>query len=53
MGLVSMRERVENSGGQFKVISNTEVGTSIICLWPKEKRGFVDNRSGNRDRRGK
>ncbi len=53
MGLVSMRERVENSGGHFKVTSSPAGGTSIICSWPKEKRGFVDNRSGNRDRRGK
>ncbi len=53
MGLVSMRERVENSGGHFKVNSNAEGGTSIICLWPKEKRSFVDNRSGNRDRRSR
>jgi len=53
MGLVSMRERVENSGGHFKVNSHAEGGTSIICLWPKEKRGFVDHRSGNRDRRSR
>ncbi len=53
MGLVSMRERVENSGGHFKVNSNALGGTSIICLWPKEKRAFVDNRSGKMDRRGR
>jgi len=58
MGLVSMRERVENSGGSFKVNSNVVggtllPGTSIICSWPKMQRDFVENRSGNRDRRGR
>lgn len=53
MGLVSMRERVENSGGHFSVKSSTFGGANIICLWPKEKRGFVDNRSGRKDRRGR
>ena len=53
MGMVSMRERVENSGGQFSVTSTTFDGTAVICLWPKEERTFVDNRSGRRDRRGR
>ena len=52
MGLVSMRERVENSGGHF-MVNSAMGGTSIVCVWLKEKRGFVDNRSGNRDRRGR
>jgi PAS domain S-box-containing protein len=52
MGLVSMRERVENSGGQFSVKSDAS-GTNVICQWPREKRAFVDNRSGRRDRRGR
>lgn len=52
MGLVSMRERVENSGGQFSV-SSDYAGTIVICQWSKEKRAFVDNRSGRRDRRGR
>lgn len=53
MGLVSMRERVENSGGEFSVSSVPNAGTKVICIWPKEKRAFVDNRSGRRDRRGR
>jgi PAS domain S-box-containing protein len=52
MGLVSMRERVQNSGGQFTVNSD-ETGTHVICLWFKEKREFVDHRSGRRDRRNR
>ncbi len=51
MGLVSMRERVENSGGYFSVDSVLTKGTAIICLWPKGKHSFVDNRSGRTDRR--
>ncbi len=51
MGLVSMRERVENSGGHFTVHSTPQQGTAITCLWPKGKRTFVDNRSGRTDRR--
>lgn len=51
MGLVSMRERVENSGGHFTVNSAPRKGTAIICLWPKGKHTFVDNRSGRTDRR--
>jgi PAS domain S-box-containing protein len=51
MGLVSMRERVENSGGHFTVHSAPQQGTAIICLWPKGKHTFVDNRSGRTDRR--
>jgi signal transduction histidine kinase len=50
MGLVSMRERVQNSGGTFSLTSDA-MGTTVICQWPKEKRAFVDNRSGRRDRR--
>ena len=53
MGLVSMRERVENSGGEFSVSSAPNAGTKVICIWPKEKRAFIDNRSGRRDRRGR
>jgi PAS domain S-box-containing protein len=52
MGLVSMRERVENSGGRFSVKSDAN-GTDVICQWPREKRSFVDNRSGRLDRRGR
>jgi signal transduction histidine kinase len=51
MGLVSMRERVENSGGYFSVNSVMSTGTAIICLWPKGKHSFIDNRSGRTDRR--
>lgn len=51
MGLVSMRERVENSGGHFTVNSARQKGTVIICIWPKGKHTFVDNRSGRTDRR--
>lgn len=52
MGLVSMRERVENSGGRFSVSSDAS-GTSVICQWPKDRRDFVDNRSGRKDRRSR
>ena len=51
MGLVSMRERVENSGGYFSVNCAPSKGASIICLWPKGKHSFIDNRSGRTDRR--
>ncbi len=52
MGLVSMRERVENSGGQFSVKSDAN-GSNVICQWPRQKSTFVDNRSGRMDRRGR
>ena len=51
MGLVSMRERVENSDGHFTVNSSPSKGTAIICLWPKGNYSFTDNRSGRMDRR--
>ena len=51
MGLVSMRERVENSDGHFTVSSAPSKGTAIICLWPKGNYSFTDNRSGRMDRR--
>lgn len=51
MGLVSMRERVENSDGHFTVNSTPSKGTAIICLWPKGNYSFTDNRSGRMDRR--
>jgi PAS domain S-box-containing protein len=51
MGLVSMRERVENSGGYFSVNSTPSKGTAIICLWSKGRDSFIDNRSGRSDRR--
>jgi signal transduction histidine kinase len=49
MGLVSMRERVENSGGYFSVNSTPSKGTAIICLWSKGRDSFIDNRSGRSD----
>ena len=51
MGLVSMRERVENSDGHFTVDSVLSKGTTITCLWPKGDYSFTDNRSGRMDRR--
>ena len=51
MGLVSMRERVENSNGHFTVNSVPTKGTTIICIWPKGDYSFTDNRSGRTDRR--
>ena len=51
MGLVSMRERVENSDGHFTVNSTPSEGTAIICLWPKGNYSFTDSRSGRMDRR--
>ena len=51
MGLVSMRERVENSGGHFTVDSVLSKGTTITCLWPRGDYSFADNRSGRTDRR--
>ena len=51
MGLVSMRERVENSDGHFTVNSTPSKGTAIICLWPKGNYSFTDSRSGRMDRR--
>ena len=51
MGLVSMRERVENSNGHFTVNSVPLKGTTIICTWPKGDYSFTDNRSGRTDRR--
>ena len=51
LGLVSMRERVENSNGQFRVSSAPLKGTTITCIWPKGDYSFTDNRSGRTDRR--
>ena len=51
MGLVSMRERVENYDGHFTVGSVLSKGTTITCLWPKGDYSFTDNRSGRMDRR--
>ena len=51
MGLVSMRERVENSEGHFTVNSVLAKGTVIMCIWPKGDYSFIDNRSGRTDRR--
>ncbi len=50
LGLVSMRERVENSNGQFTVSSAPLKGTTITCIWPKGDYSFTDNRSGRTDR---
>lgn len=33
LGLVSMRERAENSGGTFQIRSGKKEGTAIICRW--------------------
>ena len=52
MGLVSIRERAENSGGEFEVTSNN-TGTKVHCCWYKVKRDFVDTRSGRLDRRSR
>ena len=51
LGLVSMRERVENSNGHFTVNSAPLKGTTITCIWPKGDYSFTDNRSGRTDRR--
>ena len=51
LGLVSMRERVENSNGHFTVSSAPLKGTTITCIWPKGDYSFTDNRSGRTDRR--
>ena len=51
LGLVSMRERVVNSNGQFTVNSGPLKGTTITCIWPKGESSFTDNRSGRTDRR--
>ena len=51
LGLVSMRERAENSNGHFTVNSVPSKGTTIICMWPKGDYGFTDNRLGRTDRR--
>ena len=51
LGLVSMRERVENSNGHFTVASVPLKGTTITCIWPKGDDSFAENRSGRTDRR--
>ena len=33
LGLISMRERAENSGGTFQIRSGKKTGTVIICRW--------------------
>jgi signal transduction histidine kinase len=35
LGLISMKERVLLSGGEFKIRSERGKGTVILCLWPK------------------
>jgi len=34
MGLNSMRERAELTGGEFKIVSKIPGGTSIKIVWP-------------------
>jgi signal transduction histidine kinase len=36
MGLSSMRERAELSGGRFTIDSSPEAGTRILVSWPRE-----------------
>jgi len=34
LGLGSMKERVEMSGGSFTIVTNKTKGTSIKAVWP-------------------
>ncbi len=54
LGLVSMRERVENSGGWFTLTSGENSGTAIVCSWPLDSYpdGVFMERRQQYDRRG-
>lgn len=51
MGLVSIRERVENSNGRFTIKTDPINGTKVICEWPHEELSVFDKRTGKGDRR--
>ncbi len=55
MGLASMRERVENTGGWFSVNSVIGFGTAIGCAWVRDKNHILitDRRTNKGDRRAK
>ena len=54
LGLASMRERVENSGGYFSVNTASWSGTAIACTWSKDGQTvLVERRTAPRDRRAK
>jgi signal transduction histidine kinase len=45
LGLESMKERVELSGGSFTIISNKTKGTTVRAVWPLSKEPYVISES--------